>query len=440
MSAAFNVSERGDSSVSNEAKTSEKPQFDIQRLYSDLSATTRNSTANKSADATEIDFSVSESPYASKGGTNFEQETAMEVARRFSSIDDESSENNGGISLDREDVGRMVEVYGDMYNVQDSLEEGDTSEAQQWLSELRSDLTAFARGIFDSPSGNNEDCEDNHSCERNEDRQDRGEEHQESNGEHHQNEENGEHAEEGGEHSEENGEHSEENGEHHEGGEEPYDDREHFENVGDQPGNSSEDFTPEDSMVLLQNDMQELTEALASGDKEKAQKVLARLNRHLIALMRQLNPQTPENNEEGGTDGGTEEPPRDNWWDRAGNPGRGDNPIGFNPPAPGDFFGQLPNPGDLLGGLPNPGDLLGGLPNPGDLLGGLPAPGDLPIGLPNPRDLFDSLPTPGDIIGSLPGLPQPPNPHDFVVNLPQPPNPRNIFDSLPKPSDLFDIF
>ncbi len=64
---------------------------------------------------------------------------------------------------------------------------------------------------------------------------------------------------------------------------------------------------------------------------------MARMNRHMAMLMRQLN----------------------------GQDGESDQPEGEQPPEEG-WFGTHPQPG-----FPNPGDIIDGLPNPGDLLGGV---------------------------------------------------------------------
>ena len=190
-------------------------------------------------------------------------------------------------------------------------------------------------------------------------------------------------------------------------------------------------------MVLLANDMQQLSQALASGDSEKAQQIMAAMDRHMTNLMMQLNPDSASGATNGdsqsGTDVGTGTVDQTQ-------PASGDQ-TNFNPLDPGGFLGRLNgilNPGDLTSGLtpPNPSDILGSLPQPGDILGSLPQP-------PNPADILGSLPQPGDILGSLP---KPPNPQDLLNDLPQLPglpklpNPGNILGSLPSPGDLFNIF
>ncbi len=441
MTAVFNAPESGDGSVAKEARTSAAPQFDLKALYADMGATAQSGTRRDTGN--QLDFGTGDNLYArssdnqsgSNGSSNFEQQTAMDVARRFASFDDDTDNNTNEINLDREDVGRLVEVYGYMYNMQDSLQDGDRSEAQDWLGEMRRDLASFTRGLFTNTDSEERTrvrdgrrdpadtyCPDEHGSDEQEGQHERGHEEEESGGED-QSEEQGETTEDGWEHTEPCP---------------PSDGR----------GESgSEGYTPEDSMVLLQDDMQDLTEALASGDPQAVQQVMARMNRHMALLMRQLNPR----NEDGGSDGNGREPnPWEDWLGTSpieGRPGRGNRPgdmIGIRDPLDSLPFlpnpGRLPNPGDILNGLPNPGDILNGLPNPGDLLNGLQNPGDLLAGLPNPGDIFAGLPqppNPGDI---LRGLPQPPNPGDLLRGLPQPPNPSDLLRNLPSPSDLFDIF
>jgi hypothetical protein len=177
-------------------------------------------------------------------------------------------------------------------------------------------------------------------------------------------------------------------------------------------------------MVLLMNDMQELSQALANGDSEAVQQIMARMNRHLALLMRQLSQSGEE-----GEPGEEEAPGTDRPVDSSTGGGQGNERDSFNPLNPGDLLGGLPLP-------PSPGDLLSGLPNPGDLLGRLPQP-------PSPGDLLSGLPNPRDILGRLP---QPPNPQDLLSNLPKPPspsdllNPGNLLDKLPSPRDIFDLF
>lgn len=432
MTAVFNAPDNGDRSVANEAKTSDAPKFDLQALYSDTSATTRGGTSSRRDIGNQIDFGTNDNIYArssdsqssSKAGFNPEQQNAMDLARRFASFDDNDNiDHTNNINIDREDVGRLVEVYGDMYNMQNSLQEGDKSEAKDWLGEMRRDLASFTRGLLtdsDSEEGSRErhgqhetdggkHCPDNSPSEGHEGG------HEEQRGGH---EESGHEDESGG---------NEDSEETSEGGSEHHQECESGENHVD---SGTEGYTPEDSMVLLQNDMKELTEALASGDTEAVQKIMARMNRHMALMMRGLNGQ--EDEEGSGGQGGGQRPIED-WF------GTGPMPGFPNP-------GGLPNPGDLFGNLPNPGDLIDGLPNPGDIFGNLPAP-------PNPQDIWrgvSPLPNPGDLLSGLPqppnpqdllaGLPTPPNPADVLRGLPQPPNPGDLFRNLPSPSDLFDIF
>ncbi len=452
MTAVFNAPDNGDRSVANEAKTSDAPKFDLQALYSDMSATTRGGLSSQRDIGNQIDFGTNDNIYArssdsqssSNGGFNTEQQSAMDVARRFASFDDnDNNDHTNNINIDREDVGRLVEVYGDMYNMQDSLQDGNKAEAQNWLGEMRRDLASFTRGLFTDSDSETREREGHHGNEERRHCPDESGSKEDEGG----HEENPQHHEET---TDDGSEHSEETSE---------DGAEHYQECESGEGHvdsGTEGYTPEDSMVLLQNDMQELTEALASGDTEAVQKIMARMNRHMALLMRQLNGQ--EGEEETGEPGGGGQRPIEDWF------GTGPNLPGI--PNPGDLFGNVPNPGDLIGRLPNPGDLIGGLPNPGDLLGGLPNPGDLLGGLPNPGDIFGSLPTPpnpqdiwrgvspipnpGDLLRGLPqppnpgdllrGLPQPPNPRDLLGSLPTPPNPGDLLRNLPSPGDLFDIF
>lgn len=396
MSAVFNTPDRGDSAV-NEAKTSDAPQFDLKSLYSDLSATTRGGESNKN-NSDQLDFGPTDiysrisSNSSSAKGFNFEQRGAMDIARRFASFDDENDKGND-FDFDREDAGRLVEVYGDMFNAQQSLQEGDKSEAKDWLGEMRRDLTAFARGLFsDSDKAESEgegdhghlDGEQHHNNER--DEQGSSDSGKEDCSEKHCPPEETEHGSESSEHGvEETSEHNEGHGSE-QGAEERGDAGENYLDLG------SEGYTPNDSMVLLQNDLQELSQAIARGDEKTVQQILARMSRHMALLMRQLG-QGNENEEE-------QYP---------------ENPEDGTPRIPG------------LPGIPGfPGDIIDGLPNPGDLLPGLPA-------LPNPGQIFDGLPmppSPGDLLN---GLPKPPSPSDIL-------NPGRLLDSLPKPGDIFDLF
>lgn len=408
MSAAFNTPERGDSAV-NEAKTSDAPQFDLKSLYSDLSATTRGGESNKN-NSDQLDFGPTDiysrisNNSSSDKGFNFEQQGAMDIARRFASFDDENDKGND-FNFDREDAGRLVEVYGDMFNAQQSLQEGDKSEAKDWLGEMRRDLTAFTRGLF---SDLDKDCPEKHCpTEESEHGSEPGPESSEHGGE-----ESSQHTE--GHGSEQGSEESGEAGENH-------------------IDSGSEGYTPNDSMVLLQNDLQELSQAIASGDEKTVQQILARMSRHMALLMRQLG-QGDENGQEQGPENPDDGSPR-----IPGLPGLpgiprlpGRDQEGINPLNPGRLLDGLPNPGDMLPGLPglpglpNPGDILDRLPNPGDLLTGLPE-------LPNPGQIFDGLPkppSPGDLLN---GLPKPPGPSDIL-------NPGRLLDSLPQPGDLFDLF
>lgn len=426
MTAVFNAPENGDRSVANEAKTSDAPKFDLQALYSDMSATTRGGLSPQRDIGNQIDFGTNDNIYArssdsqssSNDGFNPEQQSAMDVARRFASFDDnDNNDHTNNINIDREDVGRLVEVYGDMYNMQDSLQDGNKAEAQNWLGEMRRDLASFTRGLL-TDSDSEDGSRERHGQHENDERRHCPDE---SGSDGH----GGEHEEQPGPH--EDSGHEEEGSDGSEGSEGTSEDgAEHYQECESGEGHvdsGTEGYTPEDSMVLLQNDMQELTEALASGDTEAVQKIMARMNRHMAMLMRQLNGQ--ESEEETGTPGGGGQYPIEDWF------GTGPNLPGI--PNPGDLFGNVPNPGDLIGSLPNPGDLLGGLPNPGDIFGSLPTP-------PNPQDIWrgvSPIPNPGDI---LRGLPQPPNPRDLLGSLPIPPNPGDLLRNLPSPGDLFDIF
>jgi len=446
MSAAFNTPDRGDNAV-NETKTSDAPQFDIKSLYSDISATARGGSA-KSEPGDQLDFGPSDI-YArisnndrASGNLNFEQESAMEIARRFSSIDNENKNASSDFNFDREDAGRLIEVYGDMYNAQNAIQEGDKSEAKDWLGEMRRDLADFTRGLFsDSENGGHEGRE--HGRERGHGDHGRHESDQESeesdNQECHGHECTDDSQPDHGD-EESHGESDHGSGEETEHGSESG--SEHGSEEGNESndsyiGSSSEGYTPQDSMVLLMNDMQELSQALANGDSEAVQQIMARMNRHLALLMRQLS----QSGEEG--EAGEEQAPgTDRPVDSSTGGGQGNERDSFNPLNPGDLLGSLPlppSPGDLLNSLPNPGDLLGRLPqppSPGDLLGRLPQP-------PSPGDLLSGLPDPGDILGRLP---QPPNPQDLLSSLPKPPspsdllNPGNLLDKLPSPGDIFDLF
>lgn len=423
MSAAFTTPDRGDSSV-NEAKTSDTPQFDLRTIYSDMNATARGGSANKES-SDQLDFGPSDiyarinNNESSNNSFNFEQQGAMQMARHFASFDDNQDDRNNDLSFDREDAGRLIEVYGDMFNAQQAIQEGDRSEARDWFGEMRRDLNDFARGLFESEEdqndrghrggdrrhdgddeGRNEECPE-HSCPA--DETEHGSEHKNEESEH--GNEESEHGNEESEHGSEEGskEGSEPCPEHGSEGEGSGD---HYIDTG------SEGYSPEDSMVLLQNDLEELSEALASGDTKAIQKILARMSRHMSLLMRQLG-----QNEE------------------AENPGRPGDSIGGDtglptPPRPGDILNGIPNPGDVFPGLP-------ALPNPGDFFPNLPTP-------PNPGEILDGLPSPGDLFDALP---KPPNPGDFFDALPTPPNPGDIFNNLPKPpnpsdllNDIFDIF
>jgi len=164
MSAVFNKPENGDLSLANETKTSDKPEFDLRTLFSEVNdkRQSRTNSAIESA-AYELDFSQNDNIYSqtsrtgNDGAFNFEQRGAMEIASRFASFDDDTNDNTIHANFDREDAGRLMEVYGDMYHVQNSINEGDKSDANQWLGELRRDLASFARGVFDDPSRNG-DC------------------------------------------------------------------------------------------------------------------------------------------------------------------------------------------------------------------------------------------------------------------------------------------
>lgn len=404
MSAAFNTPDRGDSAV-NEAKTSDAPQFDLKSLYSDLSATTRGGESNKN-NSDQLDFGPTDiysrisNNSSSDKGFNLEQKGAMDIAKRFASFDDQNDKDND-FNFDREDAGRLVEVYGDMFNAQQSLQEGDKSEAKDWLGEMRRDLTAFARGLF-SDSDNTE-------------REGQGDQENHDGGRHHNDERD--------EQSNDNG--KEDCPEKHCPAEETEHGSEESGEAGENHIDSgNEGYTPKDSMVLLQNDLQELSQAIASGDEKNVQQILARMSRHMALLMRQLG-QSDENVQEQDPENPADATPR-----TPGLPGR--DQEGINPLDPGRLLDGLPNPGDLLPGLPglpglpNPGDMLDRLPNPGELLQGMPA-------LPNPSQIFDGLPmppSPGDLLN---GLPKPPSPSDIL-------NPGKLLTSLPKPSDIFDIF
>lgn len=412
MSAAFTTPDRGDSSV-NEAKTSDAPQFDLRSLYSDMSATTRGGTANKESSA-QLDFGPSDiyarinNNESSNNNLNSEQQGAMQIARHFASFDDDKNDRSSDFNFDREDAGRLIEVYGDMFNAQQAIQEGDRSEARDWFGEMRRDLNDFARGLFESEEdqndrghrggdrrqngddkGKNEECPE-HRCPS--DESDHGSEHESEEFEH-----GSEESEQGNEESEHGSEEGSEEGsepclEHSSEGEGSGD---HYIDTG------SEGYSPEDSMVLLQNDLEELSEALASGDTKAIQKILARMSRHMSLLMRQLGQ---------GEGAGEQEP------------GRPGDSIGADPGLP-----TPPRPGDILDGLPNPGDVFPGfpaLPNPGDFFPNLPTP-------PDPGEILDGLPSPGDFFDALP---TPPNPHDIFDNLPKPPNPSDLLN------DIFDIF
>lgn len=381
MSAAFNTPDRGDSAV-NEAKTSDAPQFDLKSLYSEISATARGGSA-KSESGDQLDFGPSDI-YArisnndrASGNFNFEQESAMEIARRFSSIDDDNKGASGDFNFDREDAGRLIEVYGDMYNAQNALQEGDKSEAQDWFGEMRRDLADFTRGLFsDSENGAHEGTEHGHEGGHGD------------HGKHERDEESEEsskqecHGNECTEDSQSEQGHEESHGESdHGSGEETEHGSEHGSEHGNESndsyiGSGSEGYTPQDSMVLLMNDMQELSQALANGDSEAVQKIMARMNRHLALLMRQL----AQSGEEEGQ--GEEEAPGTNRPVESSTAGgQGNERDSFNPLNPGDLLGSLPqppNPQDLLRDLPKP-------PSPSDLLN----PGNLLDKLPSPRDFFD---------------------------------------------------
>ncbi len=174
MTAVFNAPDNGDRSVANEAKTSDAPKFDLQALYSDMSATTRSGTSAPRDMGNLIDFGTNDNIYArsndshstSHDGYSVEQQSAMDVARRFASFDDNDNNDRSSINIDREDVGRMVEVLGDMYNVQDSLQDGNTTEAQNWLSEMRQDLASFTRGLFSDSDSETRERGDHHEFDR----------------------------------------------------------------------------------------------------------------------------------------------------------------------------------------------------------------------------------------------------------------------------------
>ena len=423
MSAVFNSPDRGESV---EAKTSDAPQFDLRALFSEVRATTGGG-ANDNPETDQIDFGPSDiyrrsNDSHSGGSFNFEQQGAMQIARQFASFDDDRENPNNNMNFDREDAGRLVEVYGDIYNAQNAMQEGDQSEAKDWFAEMRRDLADFTRGLFsDSEEGagaggsgrGNEGCRgDESNLERGSD-ECSNEESSENHGFEEGSEQGSEHgSEEGSEHgSEEGSEHGTEHGaeESCEGGDTPVE-------------SGSEGFTPEDSMVLLMNDMQELAEALARGDTEAAQQILARMNRHLATLLRQLG----QGGEEDQGQGEAQDPPGlGDWWRP--------RPIDSAEPIPGDRATiGLPTPSDMLRNLPQP-------PNPGDILRMLPQP-------PNPGDILRGLPQPPNPGDLLRGLPQPPNPQDVLRNIPKPPNPQdllnpgNLLNNLPSPSDLFDIF
>ncbi len=246
------------------SKTSDAPKFDLQALYSDMSATTRGGTSAPREMGNLIDFGTNDNIYArssdsqssSNGGFNPEQQSAMDVARRFASFDDnDNNDHANNINLDREDVGRLVEVYGDMYNMQNSLQEGDKSEAQDWLGEMRRDLASFTRGLF-TDSDAEEGSRERHGHDETESNRDCPEESGSEEGGHE--EQPGEHEDSG--HEDQSDEGPEQHGETSEGGDEHYPEGESGESHVD---SGTEGYTPEDSMVLLQNDMQELTEALA---------------------------------------------------------------------------------------------------------------------------------------------------------------------------------
>jgi hypothetical protein len=315
--------------------------------------------------------------------------------------------------------------------VQNSINEGDKKDASQWLGELRRDLASFARGIFDEPATHDGCNSESH-------------ENTEHGSEEHGSEEHGSEEHGSEEHGSESG-YEDSGSEYHEGGE-------NSENSIEYTGPGMDGYTPEDTMVLLSNDMQELTDALSSGDMKGAQRIMARMNRHMAMLMQHLNRQNGNNR-----DGQRDDDPLLSF-----NPDDPRNTLISRPSddflrglIPNDRRDMFPNPGDLLNGLPTPGDLVGirnplerlpQLPNPGDVIGGLPQlpnPGDVIGGLPqlpNPGDVIGGLPqlpNPSDVIGSLPQLP---NPSDVIGHLPPVPNPGNIFDNIPSPRDLFDLF
>jgi hypothetical protein len=503
MSAVFKAPENGDHSIATETLTSDKPQFDLKSLYSDFGTANGSSNSSNENALYQLDFDdnvYSQTSRASGGQLSFEQRGAMDIASRFASFDNDTENNTAMSNFDREDAGRLVEVFGDMLQVQNSINEGDKKDASQWLGELRRDLASFARGIFDEPAthdGCNSESHENteHGSEEHGSEEHGSEEHgsEEHGSEEHGSEEHGSEEHGSEEHgSEEHGseEHGSESGyedsgsEYHEGGE-------NSENSIEYTGPGMDGYTPEDTMVLLSNDMQELTDALSSGDMKGAQRIMARMNRHMAMLMQHLNRQNG-NNRDGQRDDDpllsfNPDDPRNTLISRPSDdflrglipndrrdmfPNPGDLLNGL--PTPGDLVGirnplerlpQLPNPGDVIGSLPqlpNPGDVIGGLPqlpNPGDVIGGLPQlpnPGDVIGGLPqlpNPGDVIGGLPqlpNPGDVIGGLPQLPNPsdvigslpqlPNPSDVIGHLPPVPNPGNIFDNIPSPRDLFDLF
>ena len=396
MSAVHNAPENGEHSRATESLTSDKPQFDLKQLYSDTGTANHRSNSSNENAIHQLDF---DEPI------NFEQQSAMNVARTFASFDNRSNNNSGLENFDREDVGRMVEVFGDMLQMQNSIYQGDRKDASQWLGELRRDLKSFAKGVFDEPSGN-DDCK--HPCN---DEEQLAEEH---GSEEHSSEESG--TENGAE------EYGPENGSEESGTESGTESgSENCEGSIEYTGSGMEGYTPEDTMVLLSNDMQQLSSALASGDMEAAQRIMSRMNRHMSLLMQHLNKQNGQ--DDLGMNFDPDDPrnievrrPSDDFL-RGRRPNDGPTPL----PGPGPDLGiNLPfpnlgirNPIDALPHLPNPGDIIGSLPqlpNPGDIIGGLP-----------------QLPNPGDIIG---GLPQPPNPGDIIGHLPQPPNPRDLLDNL----------
>jgi hypothetical protein len=379
MSAVYNAPENGEHSRATESLTSDKPQFDLKQLYSDTAtANYRSNSSNENA-IHQLDF---DEPI------NFEQQSAMNVARTFASFDNRSSNNSGLENFDREDVGRMVEVFGDMLQMQNSIHQGDRKDASQWLGELRRDLKSFAKGVFDEPSGN-DDCK--HPC--NDEDQIAEEYGPEEHGSHETGSENGAEKYCPENTTEESGTES--------GGESG---TENCEGNIEYTGSGMEGYTPEDTMVLLSNDMQQLSSALASGDMEAAQRIMSRMNRHMSLLMQHLNKQNGED----------------------------DLGMNFDPDDPRNIEMRRPSDDFLRGRRPNDGPVA--RTGPGLDLGiDLPFPD---LGIRNPIDSLPPLPNPGDIIGSLP---QPPNPADIIGSLPQPPNPADIIGHLPQPPNPRDL-